>query len=289
MSNEINTSCEKCIFAKFDSENRQIGCKADRLDKFVERGVKLDLLKNEDKESYIIKNRICLMCCTEQTVQQLQLKNPLLEMRKRIALKSTIYVLADEEHNLDDIKITLYSLIDQFLKPTEIVVILHSQTISRPALSKFLLELEEDNKWLAWRISHIHECGDNGEKPSREWCLDHTIKTCKTLFYGVFLAGFQVPNEYLSNIDYSLNDELHRFVVLRPADGYWNGAFVHISVHKNFHGNVPEMLEQYEDGELVATSIMDKVDYAAKRDNQLDMIRGVEEICPAMKQYKLES
>lgn len=273
----MNTSCEKCAFAIYE-DNIQSGCKAGRLTKFQDTGSEV-----EHKDNYfIIKDRICMMCCPEETIVKLGFKNPLQDMRKAIELKCAIYIIATDNSTLEDIKLTIDSLNKQTLRPRCINVIVNTDNISKPRLIKHLNDtqskFENDNLEFIWNITYIQEKDKDGERPSIEWALDHAIFKCEMPFYAVFMAGYMVCPDYLSNIDKALNDELQRFCVLLPFDE-WNGAFVQTLLHKKLGGNAPQTLEEYEDGALIATTIMDKIEWMAKENNQ-HMVKKAEEICP---------
>lgn len=280
----MDTTCSKCTFAKY-TNNIQTGCQVNRLNKFRQQGTELELQKEEDKESYLIKGRICLMCCPPERIEKLKLKNPAPELRKLITVQCEAYILALDDHSLNQVKATIDSLNMQEVRPTCINVILNTDNISRPKLVKYFNELqnafEQKNQEYKWNITYIHERGENGEKFSDEWCLDHAIAKCNSPFYCVFMAGYNVPRNYLSSIDRALNDNIERFSVLLPAhEDSWNGVFVQTAMHKKLDGNVPQTLEEYDDGALVATTIMDKIEFLGKLKDQQYMIKKVTEVCP---------
>jgi hypothetical protein len=280
---ESGTGCLNCIFAQW-KDKRQVGCKLGRIEKFAERNTELDIVKHEDgREFYLIKNRICLMLCTEDWLKRHpEVKDPEKDMRRLTALSCDIMILVDNDQTLEGLRKTLHSLLQQQHKPAKINVILHSDHIHPAKIRKILQSAEDEYFSFKWQLTHIQERGPKGEKPSIEWALDHVIQNCKSPFYAVFYAGYEVPADYLLLIDQALNDELEKFSVLLPVDD-WNGAFIQTYLHKRLHGNAPEKLEDNEDGdEVIGVSIMDKAHFIAARNNYPYMVRRVEEICPTL-------
>ena len=60
MSEQIKTSCARCVFALRDDDGSQYGCQLGRLSEFITRG-QADLDNDAENYSYII-DRICNTC-----------------------------------------------------------------------------------------------------------------------------------------------------------------------------------------------------------------------------------
>lgn len=282
---ESGTGCINCIFAEWQGK-RQVGCKLGRIEKFSERGEQFDTATSQDgREFYIIKNRICLMLCTEDWLaRHPEVKDPAREVRKLTELKCDVLILVENEHTLEGIRKTVNALLQQEHKPEKITVVLLSDHIHPAKIRKVFQAAENKYFSFKWQVAHIQERGPKGEKPSIEWAMDHVLNNCKTPFYSVFYAGFEPPTDFLLLIDKALNDELEKFCLLLPVDD-WNGAFVQTMLHKKLRGNAPEVLEiNDEEDEVIGVSIMDKVHFISVKNNYPYMVRKVEEICPTITQ-----
>src|SRR5688572_199954 len=213
------TGCVNCIFAQWE-DNKQVGCKVGRLDKFVEQGDELDIDTDKDgKNFYVIKNRICLMLCTKDWLaRHPEVKDPAKEMRKRTALSADVMILVEDKHTLEGIRKTVHSLMQQSHKPAKVSVVLLSDKIHPAKVRKLFQSVEDEYFSVNWQVAHINERGLNGEKPSIEWALDHVVQNCKTPFFAVFYAGYDVPPDYLLLIDKALNDDMQNFCLLIQVD-----------------------------------------------------------------------
>ncbi len=273
----MNTSCEKCIFALWEG-NTQIGCSVGRLDKFAAMG-DVSRAEKDGKDFAIINNRICLMCCAPSWLtKNPEVKNPGEELRKRIALSCETFVIVQEEER-ERIETTLKSLVWQSHSPAQITVILYSDTYKPSTIRRMFMDLQKEISF-TWKIAHIQERGPNNEKVSVEWCLDHAIGNCDTPFYAVFEAGYEVPANFLKEIDVALNDNLEKFCALIPQGDSWNGAVIQTMLHKKLQGNMPSHLGTDENGdELIGCTIYDKIHFIANTNDQPAIIRRVEEIC----------
>lgn len=285
----MNTSCGNCIFATYDGGNQQTGCKANRLEKFAKAGCNIPFMEENGKIYCCIEDRICNMLCTKEKVERHNMRFPLEEMRQLIKIQYGVFILAEEEHTFEQICETINSLFSQSIQPKEINVILNTDGISRAKLVRFFKEKEDLLQELKWNVIHILDKGEDGSRNSVEWALDYGVSVSKyqQTWLVVFQPGFKVPTTYLSRIDKLINDDLERFSIVLPVDD-WNCAFIQTTLYKSLDGNIPEVLEQEvnEEGkvisDLVATSIMDKIEYKAKEANQLHMIRKAQEICPEL-------
>lgn len=271
------TSCSKCIFAEWD-ENKQINCKANRLSKFIERGETVAIIAQENESHFFIKDRICTMCFQQSWLDKINnINNPLLYVRQRILLKCDALILVSNE-SIEEIEITIKSLLKQKLLPQIINIVLNSNTMPVWKIAKLLRSLE-DKHYFQWKISNIEERMENLDTVSLEWCVDHVISLCESPFYSVFIPGFKVPNNFYEKIDNAINDELYRFVALIPVDD-WNGLFVQTEIHKKIGGNTPMMLEESDEfGNLIAYTVIDKIHYIANLEGRSEIVMKVGDIC----------
>lgn len=276
-----DTKCRDCIFAIFGEikdTTVQLGCEAGRLRKYANWGASMIIEGDSEKTYYVIKDRKCNMHCTQEALSQLNnIVSPLADIRKMIGLKNNLFILVEDHNTQAEIDLTIRTAIKQNLMPERVTVIVNSDTLSAPDVIGIVKEIEWETPF-NWKIVEVNDRGADGEKPSLEWCVDYVLQSHgKELpTYSVFTAGSVVPADYLSSIDTALNDELDRFVALKPK-GLWDGTFVFTMVHQQLNGNMPEKV-----GEEVILSIVDKAEWKAKQEGVGFMIRNVEDVCPSI-------
>lgn len=100
---KIKTSCEICIFRKNDENHNQVGCKLNRLQKFINRG------EAEKYNNYYHINRFCNTCRSTGTKE---------EILKEVEISYSVIV-----YGWNDYWKTLKSLLYQTIKPKTVYVI----------------------------------------------------------------------------------------------------------------------------------------------------------------------
>ena len=65
-----STACRNCFFADYD-KNLQVGCKAERLEKFSQAGIKIIQLNkdSENKTSFIIDGKTCVYYRNQEWIE----------------------------------------------------------------------------------------------------------------------------------------------------------------------------------------------------------------------------
>lgn len=277
----MRTTCNGCIFSS--SRNNSDGnlenyCSAGRLKKFKESGAQIInvAVPNEECKNYkIVKNRVCNMLRTEDWAEiqksQGQSEQNFAEIaRKEVYVRCmfVVYCGPDEEiaKETDEKKkrqktkekihraaITMHSIESGDIPPAHICVINNSQITPYDFINYLRREVEELEIKSEWNMEYVSCDNDDSELPpvetSYEKSLRLAFKSNKYNFCSIFLEGDSVPNNYLSDIDIAINDNLERFLVLRPEHGV-SGFFIQSLAQKQFdardgHSNLLErMIEE---------------------------------------------
>jgi hypothetical protein len=267
-----NTSCKFCVFKETvfnQKENKlqQVGCKLGRLGKFEENGGKLEYVK-DNIDHYVIKKRFCMALRQEQWAKKQN--NPIEAVREEIALQCDLIIM--DVHSLRNLDNTIISITNQKLKPKNVSVVLTNTNIK--PLDVFDMLGEHLN---GYNINYFVEDIADKKYPYNK-ALDVAADKCESTYYAVFNAGFKIPPSFLSDIDYAINDRLERFSVLKPlSDG--NGLVVQSKLHKFFLGNREIELEKYEDGALIGSNMIDKVEFLADKQKNSYLVKQVTDIC----------
>ena len=116
-----------------------------------------------------------------------------------------------------------------------------------------------------WKIEQIKE-----DKASFSRCVDIAIKGVSANeqnYYCSFVAGFQVPKDFIHKIDVALNDDMKRFLLL-TAQGN-NGQVAQVHMHKSIQGNYTK-------------PFLDKMKTVTEEQKCPQLIQKVTDIVPSM-------
>jgi hypothetical protein len=136
------TSCKDCVFADYDG-NTQTGCTQGKLDLFKKQ--KVDVVEAEDltKEFFVVK----ATCFDYRPPEWGDAYEGKMEERlsKEQLLRYNVGIIVDENHPLDQIKLTFESLVSQARLPNKIVIANNTKSAD---FAQFVEETERiiDNK-----------------------------------------------------------------------------------------------------------------------------------------------
>jgi hypothetical protein len=223
---QLHTPCKDCVFAKY-KDIEQIDCNLGLLEIYKKHGIDIIEVFDEEKEFFVINN---IKCVYKRTINWKYGSCPLAEqisqVREETHLRFHAIILAKD--NLEDVKNTLNSLIDQTLKPEHI-------TIVRPYDSQIApSQLAELCQYLPmkWRVENLVKPFDNLED-----ILKIILPFVRYKVYTVYYAGFIVPPDTLQDISTNVIDKFLSFMIILPnKDG--NGM-VGLSVVNEYYANHP--------------------------------------------------
>lgn len=276
----IQTKCENCIFANIGYHEQQKGCKLDRLTKFEQNGARLELPTIESPY-FIVKDRYCAARRTKEWAEGKNEENLEYIVRAELLQRVEIYLYFTEydKEFYDKLNYTIKSIKSQILKPGLLSLVCNQDGLKYSKLIKFMNE----NYKLNWRIDRILKDKDNNRLNFLD-CIDDVAKKCTSQFYVPILNGYEFTEDFFANIDEAINEKLLRFCVILPDD-FDNrrlGVFS-IDVHNKFFGNATINAslidEECEDNNLLLTSLLQKIEYFAKKDNSEYLIKDYDEIC----------
>ncbi len=226
------TSCKDCVFAIFDGDIKtQIGCSMGRIDIYRAQNPESVIeAYDEEKEFYVINNRICNLCRNSKWAAD---KNPrdLLGLQyaaiEEASLKFDVIVIAND--NINDVEATISFLMQEEYKPRQITIIRKPGNQIRPAfLRNSLSKLN-----VKWRMASLV----NPEFDEREM-VDESIKTSKCGYIVVVKAGSTLPPQYLKNLDFLWNKKLIQLgTVISNETDKLDGMMINKAVHTYLDGN----------------------------------------------------
>ncbi len=231
----MDTSCKLCVLAEYEG-NVQVGCQIGRLDKFKDGGAVLDIQSDEDKDYFMIRNRVCNACTQESVVEGIPSRKWEETIMKRIGVRCNMAVYVGPNHTFYDALQTLDSIVNQEHPAYEIKVLLQG----KHDVGEYMALMNNYKLSIPWIVQEIvYEIEDlDKQKWTSNYlmALDLTMENIKSTYYSVSNAGYEYSSAFLSTINRALNIDLNRFVALLPdADG--NGSLLQRGFHKLVGGN----------------------------------------------------
>lgn len=227
----FQTTCKDCIFAIYDNKT-QTGCKMGRLDAYKKVDVEIIEAYDEDKEFYVINNRLCNYCRNSEWGSKVD--KHLWTTIVKLQAKLTYFTIIFANDSLYDIENTINSLIKQDIAPKAIAVIKYPSSIKASKITSLL-----NKTGIKWRLENIVD-----NELTKNKAVDIAVNNFKSLpYYAVFNAGFEVPTNMFSDIDNAINVDMLTFGMLTP-NSQENGKFVPTGIHRALQGNFETTLEE---------------------------------------------
>lgn len=285
----VGTSCRDCAFAQF-SGDIQDGCDFGRVDKFYrttgkilhihdgyepehidellavcvgENGLTTPPKPEGSKEYFYIPDRICNRCFKADAFDGY--KGDWDERAVELS-RARIAVIIDipNEATLEDVLKTAKSVDGQSLRSVKLVFALTKEAaVKIPALMEKVKCLSESLNWAIELLS------DGAAKfLDRVDFAANKLNANEVNYYVATTAGEDISRRYLEAIDYLLNEELERFLVVEPdADGTY---VAQVKIHQALGGNA----EVETEGGVRYLHITEKVGFASREDKQEYMYRN---------------
>ena len=213
-----STSCKDCVFA-IRRDGVQTGCNLYRLDKLADNGA--EILKNG--KSFFVFGRICTACRNTDWGRKHKKKDWKTLVFDYIQVRMDVIIHVSETDTLDSAKKTIDSACNQIIKPTMIVIACENKDITA--------ELIDDlrNRNIRWKLenSNAYDAAD----------------LCEGSYYCIFMSGYEIPKDYIFNVNKAINHDLKRFVLVLP-DENGNGMIVqHIRKSAKERFSAEELIE----------------------------------------------
>jgi hypothetical protein len=259
------TICHNCIFATYSDPSRektQTGCHANMLARFVKQGIEPKEYYDDDgNEFFGIPNRVCPFLRFSNWKEKQPSDSDLVAIaRDELTLRMEVIIYIEKDGSFETIGTTLDSLANGKIKPSRVIF-----------CDNFKIKPSAFRKWLdgrcrmGWRCEHVTE--DNADFYR---CIDICMKKIKSINFAAFHAGFKVPEDFISNLDIAINDNLERFLYLRPCDLAGNGIVMQRLIAKPIGGHRDSLL-------------LDKLERVAEVQKCQYLVKDVVELVPSLK------
>jgi hypothetical protein len=240
--NRIDTFCGTCIFAEYDDKLQQIGCAPNMLARLREQGKQVDMVELNEHQCCRIQDAVCYFWrpsgWLDSVAEDTPIETLITKAREEIRVKSDIIIYCDTQTTFTEIGRTVDSIRRMSLKPTKIYFANNHMVVPHA----FLAWANENVPDMPWRIESIL-----AEFNTDLRAIDMATDKCTSLFISVFKAGFEIPPDFLANIDIALYDDLKRFVYLIPSKGINGLTFMRQLYHTlvgNKYGPLEEQIKE---------------------------------------------
>jgi hypothetical protein len=205
----ISTSCRDCIFAVYDRSKTQVGCKFDRIEKFEENGANILGQDDGEKKYLVILGRFCTACRNKEWGQNHSKRKWKSIVEDKIKIRLDIIVHVWGQHTLPEIIQTVDSAYNQNPKPKLVVIACEPDYNNVPIIDIVsMIKLKNKGPWRVEKLPY-----------------DEASKFCKSTYYAIFNAGYNIPEDFSSKLNKYINEDLKRFVAILP-DENGNGLVV---------------------------------------------------------------
>ncbi len=267
----LTTSCQDCLFAdgtcSRDNIFTQTGCDLGRVDKYRQLGCLVEA-ENENGEFYIIQGRACNAFRHKNSEwAKAHCKEAVSKVVEEIRPKVGYVILVAKDSSAEDLTRTALAALAQCPPPSSIVAV-HGEGVESHAKLNAALFSALGNK-VTWRMVCLMEAA-----PSRGRLIDRAVAEMPdATWYGVFVAGADVPAGLASRLDESLNEKLEQFVAVKP-DAEGNGMLVQMLFHRHpmVAGNAPGRFET-EGYSVTMNDVCSKAEFFASQDGKPGMLR----------------
>ena len=262
---EISTSCKNCYFAEYKG-NTQTGCSLDRLEKY--KNIKATVIEayDDNKEFYVIQDKICVYYRNHEFIEKLRLSNRediLTKIKSELRAPYHLILFFREDDTQEDLEKCIQGAANQKIKPKVFTVI---NKFNKHVEASKIMEIVNHYGFDYWRIQNAANLEFEWDRDLIDLSYDSTKKH-KYLFYSVFETLQGIPFSFSEEIHDAMYEDLHVFSCLLP----------------NNNGNgltVLRIAQEKYSGSSFGIKIEEKIKFY---DDDSHLIKKVETLCPSLK------
>jgi hypothetical protein len=214
----IKTSCKDCVFAIYDGKT-QTGCYTNALHRLEANNGKIVEAYDEEKEFYLIEDRICIECRHKEKWNKLTPDMSIDEMYETVKMENTlkveVLVLFNLGDNIQELENTLTSLNKQkkFIKKIHIV----NTTGFTPVEIRECLK--QNIKNVAWSIESMQD------DYSIDDMVHYGFKKINVKHTLIVETNSNIADNYLEKINKLTQIDMKRVILVEPNNNY-HGMFI---------------------------------------------------------------
>ncbi len=254
INTKAHTACKNCIFAQY-RDNTQYGCKVGRIEQYraIDPNIILEAF-DEEKEFYVINNRICLYYRNKEWLKRLDDVSQCESIiRKAMQIKCHFIITYDKDQLIGKLVNTLISIQKQKIQPTIITVI--NRNLDRVPNSTIQKILKDYFPHIdLWKVHGAINL-DLSDLTYIDMVCDATKNNAYS-FYITVPAGILLNTILMQELDEAINDDLQTFHMIQGE---------HTTI-------VPKQIHHINNGNAFNIPLKDKLDPS--------QVKSIEEICP---------
>ena len=230
----IETVCRDCIFATWNDNKEQTGCRFDKIRKYKQWGVEVKPEVEGDRTFYAIN----ALCTTSRSVTWNKYnKDAPIDIlqalaRKEVQLPVDCIVMCEDDEDIKKLERTVKCALNQTMPFKRIFVGVPTETPSE----YIIFCIEKIGTQCEWEVVQINNSALEEDKPLYFAQIDQVVIKSQSVYYAIFEAGGTIDPRFVEAIDNAINDRLHRFLAIRPLNEPLHGLVVQGNV-SNLMGN----------------------------------------------------
>lgn len=230
-NNLLISPCKSCVFGLFEQtepwHKKQIGCRFNRIEKFKERGSRVEWKEGDAisaNEIHVFCNNFRDESWSKEQEQPLSLLE--LKVRKDNQIKWDAVVWSKEVKCVELIKATVLNLLKQTIQPTKILITIDNRNVDFPNLVMVIRGLD-----LKMPIFFNKVLDSKYER----YLIDHALSKSTTQYYMSIKAGMTLADHLVDDIDIQINDNCRMVAIAKNDDS--SVLVVSRQLHDTLNGN----------------------------------------------------
>jgi len=258
---KVIMSCKGCVFSN-KIGNTQIGCDLNKLDRFRESGINVKEAYDDSEEFFLIE-RLCQFYRDDNWAENFSEEGLHDQVNKEVVVSCGFIIIHEEGKPLDDVRTTFKGIQSQKIPPRYVTLVVSKN---------------EENPFNVRHVCHEHFDFPNvpenipfnvvtmlSEDPTTLEMVDEAFHQSLNGYYIIFKSGQKIPEDFVENLNESINDRLDQVSMVRPKDEDMNGLTVQCVVHKFLSGNKP-------------IPVTEKIEIFAEETNRVSFIKDWDEV-----------
>ncbi len=232
-----DTACKECVFAKYEG-NTQVACATGRLEKFRAAGVNVLECYDEEKEFYVIEDKVCNHFRPLVWQQQHSGKNLRQLVEEESYLKLDILIYVDRFSIPDQ---TISKILKECQKQTHrvnsVFLVLNRITSSSNRYIQLMVKYNGKFKWKIERV--VDTEADQGD------AINYAVNHCTGQYYLVVHADnpISIQKDLVEKLHQWVNEDMKSLAMVLPTEPNWSGLIVSRKVHNDYGGNSATIMQ----------------------------------------------
>ena len=225
-------SCKGCVFANKIGIT-QVGCDLNKIERFKEIGTKV-LEGTDDIEEFYILSRICQFYRDEKWSEGFTDLEE--QVHKETEVRCGFIVVHQFGTPIEDIRTTFKGIQAQESPPLYVTLVVDSKEKDPFNIRHICHEyFDWPNVDPSIRFNVVTMMGEDDYTELD--MIDEAFLQSHNGYYAVFESGKEVPTDFITSLNKSINEKLDQLSMVRPKDGTVNGLTVQCVVHKFLAGS----------------------------------------------------